>query len=101
LGEYAALVVAGVLSESDAIFVVGTRAVLLDSLCTSHTHGMLSVRTSMANALEAADGLSVEVACIKGPNDIVLGGPHADLEATSRAMADAGHHSFKLPLAHA
>ena len=101
LGEYAALAVAGVLSDSVAIFLVGTRALLLDSKCTSYTHGMLSVRTSVANIVEAADGLPVEVACINSPNETVVGGSTTDLDALSAALATAGHRTFKLQVAHA
>lgn len=48
LGEYAALQVAGVLSISDAIFLVGYRARLLDTLCQPYTQSMLAVSESSA-----------------------------------------------------
>ena len=101
LGEYAALAVAGVFSDSSAIFLVGTRAQLLDSKCTPGSHGMVSVRTSVANITKAADGLPFEVACINSPNETVLGGSIADLDALSAALATAGHKTFKLHVAHA
>ncbi|RFU33276.1 hypothetical protein B7463_g3074, partial [Scytalidium lignicola] len=43
LGEYAALCVAGVLSVTDALFLVGQRAILLSKKCTPGTYAMLSV----------------------------------------------------------
>lgn len=101
LGEYAALAVAGVLSDSSAIFLVGTRAQLLDSKCTSSSHGMLSVRTSVANIVKAADGLPFEVTCINSPNETVVGGSTAELDALSAAVAIAGYKTFKLHVAHA
>ncbi|KAI9694091.1 MAG: Type I Iterative PKS [Bathelium mastoideum] len=101
LGEYAALTVAGVLSDSDAIFLVGARATLLSSVCTSHTHGMLSVLASLANVVQAAEGVPFEVACINGPNEIVVGGSQDDMEAISAALARAGHRTIRLDVAHA
>ena len=101
LGEYAALTVAGVLSDSAAIFLVGTRATLLTSGCTSHTHGMLSVRTSVADIVQAADGVPFEVACINGPNETVLGGSLANMEALSTTLTKAGHRAIRLDVAHA
>ena len=101
LGEYAALTVAGVLSESAVIFLVGTRATLLGSKFTSGAHGMVSVRTSVANIAQAAGGIPFEVSCINGPNETVVGGSQANLEALSTALVAAGHRIFKLDLPHA
>ncbi|KAL9086392.1 MAG: hypothetical protein Q9165_007178 [Trypethelium subeluteriae] len=101
LGEYAALNVAGVLSDSATIFLVGTRATLLSSMCTSHTHGMLSVRSSVANIVKTASGVPFEVSCINGPNETVVGGPLAQMEALSAALTKAGHRTVRLDVAHA
>ena len=62
---------------------------------------MLSVRTSVANIIEAADGLPIEIACINSPNETVVGGSTADLDALSAALSMAGHRTFKLKVAHA
>lgn len=48
LGEYAALNVAGVLSASDTMYLVGKRALLLLRNCTMGTHGMLAVKASVS-----------------------------------------------------
>lgn len=101
LGEYAALAVAGVLSDSAAVFLVGTRAALLDTTCTSKTHGMLSVRASVESIEQAARDLPFEVACINGPNETVIGGTFANLEAVTTALAAAGHGTIALDVAHA
>ena len=55
LGEYAALHVAGVISASDMILLVGRRAEILVEECTANTHGMLAVKGS-AEAIKAALG---------------------------------------------
>ena len=101
LGEYAALTIAGVLSDSTAVFLVGTRARLLSSTCTSHTHGMLSIRTSAENIEQAAGNIQFEVACINGPNETVVGGSQANLKTLSAALAKAGHRAIRLDVAHA
>ncbi|KAH3903772.1 non-reducing polyketide synthase PKS19-like protein [Parastagonospora nodorum] len=101
LGEYAALAVAGVLSDSAAIFLVGTRARLLTSKCTSRTHGMLSVRASAADIKHAGGDIPFEVSCINGPNETVLGGTLSNMEALSATLAAAGYRTFKLDLPHA
>ena len=101
LGEYAALVVAGVLSDSAAIALVGTRATLLESKCTFRTHGMLSVRTSVANIVQAAGDVPFEVACINGPSETVIGGALADMEALSASLGKAGYRAVLLDVGHA
>jgi len=101
LGEYAALNAAGVFSDSDTVFLVGTRATLLETKLTSHTHGMLSVRASHENVLKAADGISFEVACINGPEEIVVGSSVADLEDLAAVLGKVGYRTVKLNVPHA
>jgi monodictyphenone polyketide synthase len=90
LGEYAALHVAGVLSAADAIFLVGSRAILLEQKCTSGSHKMLAVRASLDTISERAklNGLPFEVSCINGPDDTVLSGPGADMDALTVALQE-------------
>ena len=44
LGEYAALHIAGVISASDTLFLVGRRARLMEDSCSASSHLMLAVR---------------------------------------------------------
>jgi iterative type I PKS product template protein len=76
LGEYAALEVAGVLSASDAIYLVGSRAQLLLERCTIGSHGMIAVQGSVDGVLEAlgARAAGLNVACINGHSETVLSG---------------------------
>lgn len=101
LGEYAALNTAGVFSDSDTIFLVGTRAMLLETKCAPGTHGMLSVRASLEKIQKSADGVPFEVACINGPDETVVGGPVADLEALASVLGKAGYRTIKLDVPHA
>ncbi|KAK0773473.1 hypothetical protein LTR38_016553 [Friedmanniomyces endolithicus] len=84
LGEYAALHAAGVLTPSDVIYLVGTRARLLTIHCIKGTHSMLAVKSS-GEALEPLlGGTKCEVACINSPEATVLSGPKDDVEALGR-----------------
>ncbi|KAL9119419.1 MAG: hypothetical protein Q9187_004027 [Circinaria calcarea] len=76
LGEYSALYACGVLTVSDTLYLVGRRAVLLESTCTANTHVMLSVHATV-ESIKFCLGeslASLEVACINGPQDTVLSG---------------------------
>jgi acyl transferase domain-containing protein len=101
LGEYAALAVAGVLSDSDTVFLVGTRAAILKSNCSSDTHGMVAVRASVAEIAHEADGSPFEVACINGPSETVIGGTVENLEAFSARLSHAGYKTTRLDVPHA
>jgi acyl transferase domain-containing protein len=76
LGEYAALFACGMLSANDTLFLVGQRAMILEASCTTKTHCMLSVHADLpALKRHLGDMMEdLEVACINGPEDIVLSG---------------------------
>lgn len=96
LGEYAALQVAGVLSASDMILLVGRRAQLLETKCTAYTHGMLAVKGS-ADALSAALGANMtEIACLNGPEETVLCGTGQEIDAAHDTLASKGFKATKL-----
>lgn len=84
LGEYAALVAAGVLSMADALFLVGKRAELMLALCQRNTHAMLSVRGVSVERIQelcrkGEKEYPFEVSCLNGLNDVVVTGLHEDL----------------------
>jgi len=96
LGEYAALHVAGVISATDMILLVGRRAELLEQECTAHTHGMLAVKGSV-EAIRAVlgDGMT-EVACVNGPEETVLCGAVAVVDAAHETLAANNVKATKL-----
>lgn len=100
LGEYAALCVAGVLSASDAIFLVGWRAVLLEKKCTVGSHKMLAVKASVeqiSDTVRSHDhGHAYEIACINGPKDTVLSGLRDNIESLSSTLQGAGFKCVSL-----
>lgn len=101
LGEYAALHVAGVLSATDAIFLVGQRARLLEKKCQVGSHKMLAVRASLDEVHAKSNGKPFEVACINGPKDTVLSGTVSEIEALATELEAAGHKCFHLDVAFA
>jgi acyl transferase domain-containing protein len=91
LGEYAALNVAGVLSVSDTLFLVGKRAQLLVEKCTAGTHAMLAVQESNIAIKEKIAGNSaINIACINGPRETVLGGNIEDISNLADQLSQAG-----------
>ncbi|RYP00907.1 hypothetical protein DL764_006369 [Monosporascus ibericus] len=92
LGEYAALHVAGVLSASDTIYLVGARARLLVEKCTAGTHAMLAVQGSVdavSEALGTRAG-STNVACINGPRESVLSGTSTEISEVAELLTGTG-----------
>lgn len=100
LGEYAALYAAGVLSASDTIYLVGTRANLLARRCTMHTHAMLAVQAPVASIVQAL-GSEEMVTCINSPSETVLGGPVYDVSVAAQKLGDLGLKCVKLRIPYA
>jgi monodictyphenone polyketide synthase len=101
LGEYAAFYVAGVLSASDAIYLAGQRARLLEAQVKPGTHKMMAVRAPLAEIKKIAIGMPYEVACINGPKETVLSGPSHDLEAVQTPLQAAGFKCIMLDVPYA
>ncbi|KAL5341617.1 hypothetical protein BJX70DRAFT_405821 [Aspergillus crustosus] len=101
LGEYAAFHVAGVLSASDALFLVGSRAQLLEEKCQVGSHKMLAVRAPLADIERALEGKSYEIACVNGPRETVLSGSQAEIEAISEILQSNGSRCYSLDVAFA
>ncbi|ORY65292.1 polyketide synthase [Pseudomassariella vexata] len=103
LGEYAALNVAGVLSASDTIYLVGARAQLLVEKCTAGTHAMLAVQGSVETVQEAlgAKADSTNVACVNGPRETVLSGTSSEVAEIAEQLGNAGFKctQLKVPFA--
>ncbi|KAG7416252.1 Non-reducing polyketide synthase fsr1 [Fusarium oxysporum f. sp. rapae] len=95
LGEYAALNVAGVLSDTDTLFLVGGRAQLLEQKCTRGTHAMLVVKGSQEEIAETLKGQLYETACINSPIETVLAGPNEQIASVKEQLTAA---SFKTTL---
>ncbi|RYP41569.1 hypothetical protein DL767_000911 [Monosporascus sp. MG133] len=101
LGEYAALHIAGVLSASDTIYLVGQRAKMLEQKCRVGSHKMVAVRASCSQVQDIAGDMPYEIACINGPKDTVLSGSVQDMDAIIPILEAAGLKCFSLDVAFA
>ena len=101
LGEYAALNVAGVLSDTDTVYLVGKRAQLLEAKCQVGTHSMLVVRSDVRTVYGALQDRQFEVACINSPVETVLAGPNEDITTFSEILNEAGIKSTLLRVPYA
>ena len=87
LGEYAALNVAGVISDSDTIYLVGKRAQLLQEHCQLGTHSMLAIRACLAEVKRTLAGKKYEIACINSPEDVVISGSCEEIQDAQQLLA--------------
>lgn len=105
LGEYAALCATGALSLCDMLYLVGTRAQLLEQTCPPHTHSMLALRCSAAEARVQLAHLGMDddcdVTCVNGPESTVVGGSAEELAAAAAALKGRGIACKMLPVAYA
>nr|ASU91368.1 non-reducing polyketide synthase [Nephromopsis pallescens] len=101
LGEYAALNVAGVLSDADTVYLVGMRAELLQKNCTRDTHAMLVIKGSVDEIAGVTKNKTYEIACINSPIETVVAGPNEVISGLKRLLTDAGIKSTLLKVPYA
>ena len=101
LGEYAALNIAGTLSVSDTLFLVGKRAQLLQERCERGTHAMLAIKASPSTVAGILAGTKYEIACVNGPDDTVISGENEQIGAAKTLITKRGTKSIllKVPFA--
>lgn len=100
LGEYAALNVAGVLSDADTVYLVGKRAELLQK-CTRDTHSMLVIKGSVDEIVDVLRDYEYEIACINSTNETVLAGPNEGISVLRGALTVAGMNPTLLKVPYA
>ncbi|KAI0202479.1 putative polyketide synthase [Astrocystis sublimbata] len=93
IGEYAALYAAGVLSATDAMYLVGMRAKLIQNSCTRGTHGMLSISTTAERLTSLLNDDSIdlassrcEIACRNSPGMAVISAKVSDLSRIEASL---------------
>ncbi|PQE21599.1 polyketide synthetase protein [Rutstroemia sp. NJR-2017a WRK4] len=96
LGEYAAMHAAGVLSTRDTVFLVGSRARIMQERCSAGTHAMLAVKAPVDSLTQVLESYRLEVACINGPSQTVLAGLAADVDRAQEALAPSGIRTTRL-----
>ncbi|EFQ36633.1 beta-ketoacyl synthase domain-containing protein [Colletotrichum graminicola M1.001] len=105
LGEFAALHLAGVLSLTDTLFLVGKRSQLMERRCRAGAFSMLSIKASSSSAVISQlleEYPSTSVSCINGPTATVLSGPSEDISSLQAALRTQHNiWSTTLPLPYA
>jgi [acyl-carrier-protein] S-malonyltransferase/trans-AT polyketide synthase/acyltransferase/oxidoreductase domain-containing protein len=92
LGEYTALVAAGVLPLADAVRIVRERGRLMQEAVPAGEGGMLAVigeRLDRMSIVAHLDGLSATVANDNAPDQLVLSGLLPDLEIAERRLCES------------
>ena len=109
VGEFAAAVVAGVMTLPEALTLVSARGRLMQAL-PEHQGGMLVLQVSHSQALGMIEGTTIHIAGINAPNQIVVSGDldslarlkkRCDLEkikATQLSVSHAFHSQHMLPM---
>ncbi|PHH60504.1 hypothetical protein CDD81_1594 [Ophiocordyceps australis] len=99
LGEYAALVVAGVLSPSDALFLVGRRAQIIADTLTPHEYAMLAVNLDLERVrglLAGGEHPECVAACVNAPSMTVVSGPRHSLDKLESQLKEQGTRCTQL-----
>ena len=99
LGEYTALCVSQVLSHTDALYLVGKRALLLESKC-SFDYGMIAVKSS-ASSVKHMLPQTCEIACINGPDMTIVSGPVLDIKRLNEILKNQRTKATILGVSHA
>jgi monodictyphenone polyketide synthase len=101
LGEYAAMHIAGVVTASDTIFMVGRRAQMLEEKCRISSHSMMAVRASVQQIAGSSGGKPHTIACVNGLSDTVLSGTNEQMDELAVLLEAAGYRCIKLDVAFA
>ena len=103
LGEYAALVAAGVLSLTEALQVVSARGQEMTKVAVDDNGCMAAVSAPLAEVeriLKTIQGYVV-IANINSPVQCVIGGATASVEAAITAFLAEGLQATRIPVSHA
>ena len=92
LGEYSALVAAGIMSEEDAIRVVRQRGILMEHEVPAGQGGMAAVLAMKAEKIEEviAPIEGVQIANYNCPGQIVISGKKEAVQKACEALTAAG-----------
>lgn len=100
LGEYAALVAAGVLTIDDAVRLVAERGAAMDAAARQHPGGMTAfLGGDPAAVTTLAARLDLTVANDNAPGQLVLSGALDALDAAEAQAADTGARTRRLDVA--
>ena len=103
LGEYAALAVAGVLSVSDTLHLVGQRALLVEKQLTAGESAMLAVQATVEEVqtrMEEASLKSAQIACINAPTTTVVSSNRKEADQLQKSFLEQGLKATMLNVAY-
>jgi [acyl-carrier-protein] S-malonyltransferase len=95
LGEYAALVSAGVVSAQEALSVVIERGRLMESI-PGGMAAIVKLPLDRVEAICSQEGLQVSVANVNGPTQAVISGEEQALLAAMASAEEAGGRAIRL-----
>ncbi|KAF5858059.1 hypothetical protein ETB97_004928, partial [Aspergillus alliaceus] len=102
LGEYSALCIAGVLSVRDTLFLVGTRATIMQEVCMMSSHTMLSVPIDLESATRISKPFaSCEISCVNGLKSTVISGLRSEMDQLRQFLLLQGVEGKYLPVPYA
>ena len=103
LGEYAALAVAGVLSVSDTLHLVGQRALLVEKHLTAEEFAMLAVQATVEEVqtrMQEASSKSAQIACINAPTTTVVSSNRKEADQLQKSLLEQGVKATMLNVAY-
>ena len=99
VGEVAAAVAAGVMDMATGSRLIAARAALMQSLPAGGAMATVFASQMQIKALLAAH--AVEIAALNGPNQLVISGAEADVDAACVDLGERGIQSKRLAVSHA
>jgi acyl transferase domain-containing protein/SAM-dependent methyltransferase/acyl carrier protein len=101
LGEYVAACVAGAFSLEDGLRLVAERGRMIQSLPAGGVMATVFADLTQVMKVVEAQGGSVSVAAVNGPNNTVLSGPQAEISVVLAALEAEGMEHQYLTASHA
>ena len=99
VGEMAAAVAAGVMDMATGSSLIAARATLMQSLPAGGAMATVFASQMQVKALLADH--AVEIAALNGPNQLVISGAEADVDAVCHGLGERGIQSKRLVVSHA
>ncbi|WP_025131882.1 type I polyketide synthase [Pseudomonas sp. PH1b] len=101
-GEISAICVAGAISLSDALRMVEARGRLAQELMTAGgaMYALGMSEASFNAVLQDLPGTAIELAAINSPQDVVMAGPLAQVQALAEQLLASGHKVRRLAVSH-
>ncbi|MGW0768588.1 beta-ketoacyl synthase N-terminal-like domain-containing protein [Streptomyces sp. NPDC002676] len=101
VGEYVAACLAGVFELEDALFLLGTRARLMQGLPAGGAMRAVRAGEPVVREVLAPYADRVAVAAVNGADEVVISGAADAVDAVAEALRERGHSSASMRTSHA